>query len=573
MRNFKGGLLREAWLLAKPYWRSEEKWVAWGFLGTIVALNLGSVYIDVRLNEWRNAFYNTLQEMNAPGFFHQLGIFALLAGIYVVVASYSFYLNQLLQIRWRRWMTERYLREWLDRRTYYHLQLADYGTDNPDQRISEDLRDFAQYTLTLGLGLLTSAVSLFSFLFILWELSGPADVPLGPLGTVHVPGYLVWAALVYAVLGTWLTVKLGRPLVGLNFQQQRYEADFRFSMVRLRENAEAVAFYGGEGRELGTFFARFVHVISNFRRLAMRRKNLMFYTFGYTQAAVIFPYLCAAPRYFSKEIQLGGLMQIAGAFDQVQTALSYVVTSYPEIAAWHAVVQRLAGFRAAMEAVQERLAQPQPIAVSREGEGVEVDDLDLDLPDGRRLLQSVDAAVEPGGSLLLVGPTGTGKSTLLRAIAGLWPFGKGRVRLGRKRAMFLPQRSYVPLGSLRNALLYPDEGEHADDARLRRALEAVGLGGLTGELDTVDNWTQRLSLGEQQRLAVARVLLAEPETVFLDEATSALDEAGEALLYRLLREAPWHPALVSVGHRSTLREFHDRVLDLAGARPVEAAAQ
>jgi vitamin B12/bleomycin/antimicrobial peptide transport system ATP-binding/permease protein len=577
MQKLKGGLLREAWLLAKPYWTSEERRRAWLLLAAIVALTLGSVYISVRLNQWRNTFFNALQDRDAVVFFQQLGVFTLLVTIDLFVIAYAFYLNQLLQIRWRRWLTEHFLGAWLDRQAFYRLQLADYGTDNPDQRISDDLRLFASYSLSLGLGLLNSVVSLGSFLVILWGLSGAADIPLGPLGTLHVPAYLVWTALLYAVFGTWLTVRLGRPLIGLNYNQQRYEADFRFSLVRLRENAEAVAFYGGEGREKGTFGERFRRVVDNWWALAKRRKNLLVYTTGINQAADIFPVVVASPRYFAQQIQLGGLMQITSAFGEVQTALLFIVNSYTDpgggIAEWMAVVQRLAGFRAAIEKVRAELAGPQPIALARDGEGLDVDRLALDLPGGRRLLDAVSVSLEPGGSLLLVGPTGTGKSTLLRAIAGLWPFGEGRIRLGRGRAMFLPQHPYVPLGTLRNALLYPGEGEHAGDARLCAVLGEVGLAALGGELDEIDDWARRLSLGEQQRLAFARVLLAEPAIVFLDEATSALDEAGEAMLYRLLREAPWRPAIVSVGHRSTLRAFHDRVLDLAGARPAEAAAQ
>jgi putative ATP-binding cassette transporter len=468
-------------------------------------------------------------------------------------------------------MTSQYLDHWLEGANHYRMQLLGDAADNPDQRIAEDIKLFIEKGLEIGVGLLGAVVTLASFVLILWSLS--ADAPLHLFGADWaIPGYLVWAALLYAIAGTALTHLIGWPLVGMHFQQQRYEADFRFNLVRVRENSEQIALLDGERSEGERLRARFGHVVTNWWGIMQRTKKLTFFTAGYSQAAVVFPYVVASPAYFSGKFQLGGLMQIAGAFDQVQTALSFVVASYPEIAAWQSVVQRLAGFRAAMEMVKDQLDKPQPIAVTRAGEGAEIDALALDLPDGRRLLDPVDTAVEPSGSLLLVGPTGTGKSTLLRAIAGLWPFGKGRVRLGSGRAMFLPQRPYVPLGSLRNALLYPDEGEHADDSRLREVLAAVGLARFAGELDTVDNWAQRLSLGEQQRLAFARVLLAEPATIFLDEATSALDEAGEAQLYGLLRKAPWRPSLVSVGHRTTLRDFHDRTFDLSRAKPAAAAA-
>jgi vitamin B12/bleomycin/antimicrobial peptide transport system ATP-binding/permease protein len=254
MNQTKRSSLRDAWRLAKPYWTSEEKWSAWGFLLAVVGLNLGNVYISVRLNQWSNAFYNALQAFNGGEFFRQIGIFSILAALYIVFAVYALYLNQMLQIRWRRWLTQRYLGAWLADRAYYHLQLGG-TTDNPDQRISEDLNQFTTYVLTLSLGLLTSAVSLFSFLCILWGLSGPASIPLGKWGTLQIPAYLVWAALFYAGAGTWLTIKIGRPLVPLNFAQQRFEADFRFSLVRLRENAESVALYGGETVELGVRIA------------------------------------------------------------------------------------------------------------------------------------------------------------------------------------------------------------------------------------------------------------------------------------------------------------------------------
>jgi putative ATP-binding cassette transporter len=562
MDRTKRSIVRDAWRIAKPYWTSEEKWSAWGLLLAVVALNLGNVYVSVLINKWNNAFYNALQAFNGSEFSRQLGIFCVLAASAIAMSVYALYLSQMLQIRWRRWLTRKYLGAWLADRAYYQLQLGT-TTDNPDQRISEDLNQFTTYVLSLSLGLLTSVASLGSFLVILWRLSGPAEIPLGKWGTMHIPAYLVWAALLYAGAGTWLTLKIGRPLVSLNFDRQRFEADFRFSLVRLRENAESVAVYGGEPVELGVFNERFHSVFQNFWQIMKRQKRLAWFTSGYAQVAVIFPVVVIAPRYFAKQIGLGGLMQVVNAFSTVQTSLSFIITSYSDIAAWQAVTERLRRFDERLLDIHESSRAPHQIEIRRGGLGVAAEDVDLDLPDGTPLLRGVDFAAAPGEAVLIVGPTGAGKSTLMRAIAGIWPFGRGRIELSERRILLLPQRPYLPLGTLSCALLYPQNYEHRfPTARLTAVLEKVGLGTLAPHLDTVENWSQRLSLGEQQRLAFARIFLAEPTVVFLDEATSALDELSEAQLYGMLRAAPWKPAVVSVGHRRTLHSLHDHILDI-----------
>jgi len=568
----KQGFLRQAWDIAWPYWKSEEKWSAIGLLVAVVILNLITVSINVRFNSWYKDFYNALQEYDWSEFWRQFGIFGALALVFIVVSVYAAYLQRILHIRWRRWLTERFLRSWLGDQAYYRMQLKQATTDNPDQRIQEDLNSFATITLGLSLGLLNAAVTLLSFLSILWALSGALTIPLGGGVSIAVPGYMVFAALIYAVIGTLLTRWIGNPLVRLTFDQQRFEADFRFSMVRLRENAETVAFYGGEARELDTFLSRFARVVGNWWGIIKRRKRLSWFTYGYDQVAIVFPYLVAAPRYFSKTIQLGGLMQIAQAFRQVQESLSFIVSSYTEIAEYQAVVQRLSGFRARMDEIAVDRAAVQPIEIERAGAGVAVDALDLDLPDGRPLRQDIALAAAPGKPLLITGPSGVGKSTVLRAIAGLWTFGRGRIRVTGGRALFLPQRPYLPLGTLADALVYPRAAAELPRERLVEALSTVGLPQLVERLDEEGNWAQRLSIGEQQRVAFARVLLARPEIVFLDEATSALDEAAEMSLYRLLREAPWRPTIVSIGHNASLQRFHDTVVDLANQPVSEAAA-
>jgi len=567
----KRGFLRQAWDLAWPYWQSEEKWSATALLLAIVALNLVTVWLNVRFNYWNNDFYNALQEYEWLEFWRQFGIFGMLALSFIVVGVYSSYLQRILHIRWRRWLTERILRDWLTDRAYYRLQLSHTTTDNPDQRIADDLNRFASTSLGLALGLLSAFVTLVSFLSILWTLSGVLTVPLGADISIDIPGYMVFAALIYAVAGTLLTRWIGRPLIQLNFDQQRYEADFRFSLVRLRENAENVAFYGGEARELDTFRSRFARVIENWWGIIRRRKRLSWFTAGYDQLAIVFPFLVAAPRYFDKVIQLGGLMQIASAFRQVQESLSFIVSSYAEIAEYQAVVQRLSGFRDRMQEVAAERASPRPIEIERAGTGVAVEALDLNLPDGRPLREDIGLAASPGNPLLITGPSGVGKSTVLRAIAGLWPFGRGRIRVADSRVLFLPQRPYLPLGTLAQALVYPHAADELPRESLIEALRAVGLQQLVDRLDEEGNWAQRLSIGEQQRLAFARVLIARPDIVFLDEATSALDEAAEMSLYRLLREASWRPTIVSVGHHGTLQRYHDTVVDLAPRRVSQAA--
>src|SRR5215831_15721857 len=516
----KRGFLGQAWDLAWPYWKSEEKWSAIGLLAAVVALNLITVGLNVRFNTWYNDFYNTLQEYDWNQFWRQLEIFGVLAVSFIVVAVYSLYLRQILHIRWRRWLTDRFLRNWLGNQSYYRLQLNQVTTpDNPDQRISEDLDRFATISLALSLGLLSSFVTLVSFLSILWTLSGALIIPLGSGASIAIPGYMVFAALIYAVAGTILTRWIGQPLIRLSFDQQRYEADFRFSMVRLRENAESVAFYGGEERELDTFQSRFARVVGNWWGIIKRRKRLAWFTYGYDQLAIVFPFLVAAPRYFDKVIQLGGLMQIASAFRQVQESLSFIISSYTEIAEYQAVVQRLAGFGEKMGEIGAERRAPQPIEIERNGAGVEVDMLDLNLPDGQLLRPNISLAAGRGESLLVTGASGLGKSTLLRAIAGLWPFGRGRIRVGDGRSLFLPQRPYLPLGTLGDALAYPRSAVDLPHGSMADALRAVGLPDLVDLLEEEANWAQRLSIGEQQRLAFARVLLARPEIVFLDEAT------------------------------------------------------
>jgi vitamin B12/bleomycin/antimicrobial peptide transport system ATP-binding/permease protein len=556
-------LLRDAWAIARPYWFSEDRWAARGLLLVVVALTLGIVYINVLLNQWNNTFYNALQNKDYAVFVHQLIRFSWLVGLYIVAAVYQLYLTQMLQIRWRRWLTEHYLHAWLTDGAYYRMQLVAGETDNPDQRIAEDVRLLISGSLDLAIGGMRAVVTLVSFVAILWGLSGALTLPLGRFSII-LPGYMVWAALLYAIVGTWLTNRIGRPLVRLNFDQQRYEADFRFGLVRFRENTEGVALYHGEPDELRGFRERFGAVVRNWWGIMRQQKRLTGFTAGYAQAAIIFPFVVAAPRYFQGEIPLGGLIQTATAFGQVQHALSFIVSSYSDIAAWRAVVERLAGFEHAIEHVRLQAATN---GVIRRADGeaarLAVEGMALDLPSGHPLLADVNLSLARGDTVLLWGPSGAGKSTLVRAIAGIWPFGCGEIRVPRDaRVLFLPQKPYLPIGTLRDVVSYPMPAGGVDDATLREALDAVGLPELAWRLDEASHWALQLSPGEQQRIAFARALVQKPDWLFLDEATSAVDEATEARLYQLVRERLLGTTVFSVGHRGTLRPFHARQLVL-----------
>jgi len=559
MRQF----FRDVWQLTLPYWKSSERVPALILLVSIISLNLGEVYINVLLNKWNNGFYDSLQHVDINAFWAALRTFAWLAFAYIVVVVYKTYINQMLKIRWRRWMTGSFLDRWLGRQNHYRMQLVGSPSDNPDQRISEDIGQFIDLTLGLSLGLLSSVVTLFSFLMILWNLSGALTVPLGSYGIVTIPGYMVWFALLYSAVGTWITSKLGRPLIKLNYEQQKFEADFRYALVRFRENSEKIAMYKGEEREKENFFARFAHVFNNYWAIMKRQKTLTWFTSGYYQIATIFPFLVAAPRFFAKKIELGGLMQTASAFGQVQGSFSYIIDSYTSIATWKAVVDRLNGFTVHIEdaraqAEDDTAFKPAPGNFSM----FNAKNMNVQLPNGEPLLENVNLAISKGDTWLINGPSGSGKSTLLRIFAGIWPFAQGTLEVPQGASMlFLPQTPYLPLGTLRHALCYPFPSTD-DDAALRDLLTLCRLEHLTGKLDDIENWSHVLSPGEQQRIAFARAILIKPDYIFLDESTSALDEAVEGYLYKTLKERLPTATIVSIGHRATLKPWHDKVLNV-----------
>jgi vitamin B12/bleomycin/antimicrobial peptide transport system ATP-binding/permease protein len=557
--------LATIWRLAVPYFRSEDRIAGLVLLTAVIAIELAIVGITVLINQWNNRFYNALQDRNWDSFVSELLFFCMLAAAFIVLAVYQLYLNQWLQIRWRRWMTQQYLKDWLADATHFRMQLLGDAADNPDQRIAEDINLFIEKALYLGLGLLGSVVTLGSFIAILWVLSASAPFTLFGINWA-VPGYLVWAALIYSIAGTAITHWIGRALIPLNFMQQRYEADFRFNLVRVRENSEQIALLDGEAAERQTLLERFGRLVNNWMQLMSRTKQVTFFTAGFSQISVVFPYAVVSPAYFAGAIQLGGLMQTASAFGSVQGALSFFASSsvYRQLAEWRAVIERLAGFQRAVEAGRAAAVTPPVIALEpAEQPAIALDKLIIGLPNGAPLVNADDIVVSVGERVLVTGPSGSGKSTLFRAIAGIWPIGSGRIRLPRgKRLMMLPQRPYFPIATLAAAVSYPAEPDRHGRDRLAEAVRAVGLPALVERLDEEAHWNRMLSPGEQQRLAIARAILQAPDFLFLDEATASLDEGSEAALYRLLQERLPGATLVSIGHRSTLLAYHRRQLAL-----------
>jgi putative ATP-binding cassette transporter len=563
--------LREGWGLAKPYFSSEERWFAIGLLTAVVGLNLILTGLNVEFTYWQREFYNALQDKKFSTFiellfsFERIKIFPYFiigyveyVAIFIVVAVYALYLNQMLQIRWRQWLTRDFTERWLADRAYYNISLTKniaVGTDNPDQRISQDLADFTSNTLMLGLDLISNIVTLLSFVTVLYFISGSIK-----LFGITIPGYMLWLAILYSIAGTWITHRIGRKLINLNFNQQRVEADFRYSLIRVRDNPEAIALLSGEDDELGTLRERFAHVRDNWWAIMRRTKLLGFFTNGFSTIAIIFPIAAASPRYFAGLLQLGDLVQISTVFGQVQGPLSWIVTSYTNLVSLRATVSRLHGFKQAVITAREASsAGPQ---LTQEGQALTFKNLTLTLPDGRKILDNASLTLPPGEPILLTGASGAGKSTLLRAIAGIWPFGSGLVQRASGSALFLPQKPYFPMGSLKRAITYPNAETNIPDDDILSALTAVSLQTLAPRLHDVENWGQILSGGEQQRLAITRALIAKPDWLFLDEATSALDTQLAKQIQTALKSQLPNTTIVTISHQESPAHRH---LTLANA--------
>ena len=577
--------LSRVWALSLPYFQSEEKWRARLLLAACVGLNLGMVYLMVLFNDWNRVFYDALQTRDAEVFWHQLGVFAMLATCFIIVAVYRFYLTQLLQVRWRAWMTRDYLQRWLNGPVFYQLELqSQNGTDNPDQRIQEDVQQFTADTVSLSLGLLDATVTLLSFVGILWGLSGGFSFDISG-ETYNIPGFMVWMALAYALAGSLIGHFIGRSMASLNFTQQRLEADFRHHLMRVREYSEAIALDRGGRVERLSLQERFAQVLDNFMRLLRVQKRYTWFNSGYGQAAVVFPMLVASPRYFSGAIQLGELMQISSAFGQVQESLSWFISNYSRLASWQATTLRLTSFQDQMLAIQvDDSAEPEA-ALHTGINALHTTPLTISLPNGDVLLADTSLNAAAGDTVLIRGPSGCGKSILLRVLAGIWPHVTSPTHDRRgepitygpvvlpERSVFMPQRPYFPEGTLRQALAYPGSAQNYADEALKNALHDALLPHMVNDLDVAGHWTQQLSGGEQQRLALARVLLKRPRWVFADEATSALDEAAEKALYEklltMVREEGG--GLVSIAHRPSVASHHETVWQFVPAPEGSAA--
>ena len=566
-REFIAGLFH----LITPYWNSEEKKSARLYLAGIITLTIAAVYMTLLLNEWFNSFYSALQNYDSDAVYRGLLRFTGLAFAHIAFAVYSYYLQQRLALRWRKWMTKNYLAKWTGQQMYYRLEMFSQGTaDNPDQRISEDINLFTARTLSFMSGLLRSATTIVCFIFVLWNLSEVLSFSAGGQ-EIHIYGYLVWTALAYSVLGTWITHKVGHRLVSLNYLQQKLEADFRFSMVRLRETAESVAFYNGAAKEEAFLSNRFMTLLRNTLFIIKKQKQLSWLTNSYAQIAIIFPFVVAVPRYLSQNISLGGLMQIANCFGKVQDAMSYFVDVYASLAEWQSCAERLLSFDKHIEAIEKETEEKSGNLVREETpDRLRLTDITISVPAmdenkrTREIISSASCTIKSGEHVILKGPSGSGKSTLLRTLAGFWPYVKGHISMpAPSEMMFIPQKPYIPMGTSAEAASYPLET--ADEEILSPLLVECGLSHLMEKTDTEADWSHILSLGEQQKLAFVRVFLRKPKWVFLDEATSAMDEETEEKMYRLLTALPG-TTVISIGHRSTLDKWHDRVLRIENGK-------
>jgi putative ATP-binding cassette transporter len=546
---------RQVRRISWAYFNPSRSTLPLAWLALIVLMTLFSVRLDILFSFWNNGFYSAMQNLDAKAFWFMLLVFATLATVYVVRALLSFYLRQAFLIHWRIWLTNVLLEGWLRKQNYYRSQYVADRVDNPDQRIQQDVASFVGSSLALSMGLLDSAVSLFSFSIILWGLSGTLV-----LFGWKIPRAMVFIVYLYVIVSTVFAVRIGRPLIRLNFLNEQLSANFRYALIRLREYGESIAFYQGEAVERNNLVAGFGRVIQNLWAILFRSLKFQGFNFVVSQAAVVFPFIVQAPRLLSRQITLGDVMQTAQAFGQVAGALSFFRTSYDDFAGYRAVVNRLSGFLDLMESAQLLGSVP----TESDAQRITVKSLTVRTAADVALVRDLSLELPPASSLLIRGRSGVGKTTLLRAIAGLWPYVEGAiVRPLERQSLFLPQKPYLPLGTLRGALYYPRLPVQTDDPAAA-VLHRCQLDHLVDRLDEEDDWTRILSLGEQQRLAIGRVLLNRPLAVFLDEASSALDEGLEHAMYRLLRESLPGATLVSVGHRSSLLRFHTAVLDLLG---------
>lgn len=556
------------WQILKLYWQSDQRFSAYLFAFVVITMTMILVGFDVALSYWSNYFFNALQAYNLNQSIWLLVLFFVLATFYIVFGVYRYYISQLFGLRWRNWLTQQFVNRWLMHRDYYYLENFDVKTDNPDQRIQEDISNLVSFSLSLSIGLVGSVTTFLAFIYVLWDLSGVIPITLGSLGTFNIPGYLVWVAVIYSILGTYFAFKIGFPLVALNFEQQRREATFRFAAIDLRSHSENVALYGGEHHQKNILFRLFQRVLENWYFIILRQKSLLWFTLGYSQVAVALPMLVALPNYFRKVFLLGGVMQSIRAFGQIQEALSFFITSYTTIAEWRAVNQRLITFLNHLEEIGEQVKKQTRLQMSTQDENkIVAQQLSIATPLGEQLLKNINQEFKHGDYYLIKGASGLGKSSFIRTLAGIWPYAAGEVRVPKnKKIMFLPQKPYMPIGTLAEAILFPDQQQvHLKD-RLPEVMQACHLERFISRLGETAPWSEQLSPGEQQRIAFARILLHQPDWVFLDESTSMLDAAHEEALYEVLKNKLPQCSIVSVGHGPTLESYHNHIIDMGKYR-------
>lgn len=553
-----------AWELIKSYWQSDQRASAYFFYSVIVIMTIALVGFDVVFTYWYNYFYNALQAYDVHTTTRLLVVFFILAAFFIVLQVYRYYVTQIFSLRWRRWLTGQLLGRWLEKRGYYYLENFDEKTDNPDQRIQEDAATIVTHTLDLSVGLISAVTTFPAFVYILWTLSGILTIPLGSYGTLHLPGYLVWVCILYNIVGTIITFKIGKPLVALNFEQQRREASFRFAAIDLRSHSEPVALYNGEHHQRTILDRLFGNVLQNWYAIILRQKLLLWFTGGFNQTAVVLPLLVALPNYFDKIFLLGGLMQSIKAFSSVQDSLAYLINSYTQIANWRAICARLTSFLNHIHDAEVK-AEKENHLIVKENDAKEIaaEKVTIKTPQDQWLLKNITEKFVHGKNYLIKGESGIGKSTFIRTIAGIWPFTSGEVILPKhERIMYLPQKPYMPIGTLAEAILFPDKHNPELQKHLEQALRACNLEQFVPRLHETATWSEQLSPGEQQRIAFARVLLHKPNWVFLDESTSMLDLANEKQLYEVLKKELPNCSVVSVGHRPTLDAYHDHIVDM-----------
>lgn len=550
--------------LLEMYWLSDQSRFAYLMVFVVLLMTIALVGMDVLFTTWYNYFYDALQDYKRKAAYDLLWIFVFLAGVYIVVGVYRYYVQQFLALRWRRWMTEEFIDRWLEKRSYYYLENFSETTDNPDQRIQEDIGSMVQSSLSLLVGVVSSVVTIISFIFVLWQLSGVQTISFGSWGVLHVPGYLVWVGIVYSFFGTWVAFKIGYPLVSLNFEQQRREANFRFAAIDLRSHSENIALYRAEDNQGSLLKLIFSGVLGNWYNIILRQKLLLWFTQSYNQVAVLLPLAVVFPRYFNKVIKLGGLVQALNAFGRIQDALSFFVNSYVMLAEWQAMMRRLLTFLNHMYEVEQTAKKHNHFVFFNEAENkIIVKHVSINTPREEKLLMNINLEFIHGKNYIIKGESGIGKSTFIRTLAGIWPYGAGEIGMPEnKKTLFLPQRPYMPLGTLRDALLFPDRKIPISDDHLKELLVACDLPELVNSLYDVAYWSSRLSPGELQRVAFVRILLQRPDWVFLDETTSSLDLRREKMLYELLRAQLPGCSLVSVGHRPSLDALHDVQVNL-----------